>query len=151
MIFHCIMNVVKIFLKLYRGVFNEMWTIDGIVLKGNQAVLPVSLRANAIGLAREGHTSVQIKRFSYFGKHVGFLEWGNKFKILWHLAFPAMQPSHIHTLFPCNPISCLIGLGRRYMLTLRGPLGENTTCMLLLTNIINFLRLTWYPQQALRN
>ena len=34
-----------------------------------------------------------------------------------------MQPSHIHTLFPCNPISCLISLGRRYMLTLKGPLG----------------------------
>ena len=43
------------FLKPHRGVFNEMWTIDGIVFKGNQAVLPVSLRANAIGLAHEGH------------------------------------------------------------------------------------------------
>ena len=30
------------FLKPYRGVFNEMRTIDGIVLKGIQAVLPVS-------------------------------------------------------------------------------------------------------------
>ena len=43
------------FLKPYGGVFNEMWTIDGIVLKGNQAVLPVSLRAKAIRLAHEGH------------------------------------------------------------------------------------------------
>ena len=43
------------FLKPYRGVFNETWTIDGIVLKGNQAVLPVSSRANAIGLVHEGH------------------------------------------------------------------------------------------------
>ena len=34
---------------------------------------------------------------------------------------------------------------------LKGPLGENTTYMLLLTTILNFLRLTWYPQQALRN
>ena len=30
------------FLKPYRGVFDEMRTIDGIVLKGIQAVLPVS-------------------------------------------------------------------------------------------------------------
>ena len=60
-------------LKPYGGIFNEMWTIDGIVLKGNQAVLPVSLRANAIGLAHEGHQCAD-KHFSYFGKHAGFLE-----------------------------------------------------------------------------
>ena len=51
------------FLKSYRGVFNEMWTTDDIVLKGNQAVLPVYLWANATGLAHEGHH-----------KHAGFLE-----------------------------------------------------------------------------
>ena len=43
------------FLKSYRGSFDEMWTIDGIVLKDNQAVLPASLRAKAIGLAHEGY------------------------------------------------------------------------------------------------
>ena len=31
------------FLKAYSGVLNELWTTDGIVLEGNQAVLPVSL------------------------------------------------------------------------------------------------------------
>ena len=61
------------FLKPYGGIFNEMLTIDGIVLKGNQAVLRVSLRANAIGLAHEGHQCAD-KHFSYFGKHAGFLE-----------------------------------------------------------------------------
>ena len=61
------------FLKLYKGVFNEIWTIDGIVLKGNQAVLPVSLWANAMNSDMK-NTSVQIKHFSYFGKHADSLE-----------------------------------------------------------------------------
>ena len=45
----------RFFLKSYRGIFNELWTVDDIVLKGNQAILPVSLQANITGLAHEGH------------------------------------------------------------------------------------------------
>ena len=40
------------------------------------------------------------------------------------LPSPAMQPSHIHTMFPCNLTSCLISPGRKYMLTLKGPWGN---------------------------
>ena len=42
-------------LKDYHCVFNDLWTSDGIILKGNQIVIPPTLRAEVVGLAHEGH------------------------------------------------------------------------------------------------
>ena len=42
-------------LKEFHEIFNELWECDGIILKGNQVVLPKSLYADAIALAHEGH------------------------------------------------------------------------------------------------
>ena len=42
-------------LKEYKEIFHELWTIEGILLKGNQIVLPNSLQTDSIGLAHEGH------------------------------------------------------------------------------------------------
>ena len=127
-----------------------MWTIDGIVLKGNQVVLPVSLRANAIGLAHEGHqcadkTLQLLRQTCWFP---GMRKQVQNF-VASYLPCNAAQPHTHPVLFPCNPTSCLNRPWQKVHLSLKGPLGENTTYMLLLTNIINFLRLTWYPQQAL--
>ena len=42
-------------LKQYHGVFSDLWTSDGVILKGCQIIIPKFLRANVIGLAHEGH------------------------------------------------------------------------------------------------
>ena len=42
-------------LKDYHGVFNDLWTCDGLILKGHQIVIPPTLRAEVVGLAHEGH------------------------------------------------------------------------------------------------
>ena len=34
---------------------NELWANDGIILRGNQIVIPSTLRADVVGLAHEGH------------------------------------------------------------------------------------------------
>ena len=39
----------------YCDIFQELTVIDNVVLKGNQIVIPTSLRADVIGLAHEGH------------------------------------------------------------------------------------------------
>ena len=39
----------------YYEVFTDLTTIDGVILKGNQVIVPESLRAEVIGLAHEGH------------------------------------------------------------------------------------------------
>ena len=39
----------------FAGVFEELSNFDGIIVRGSQMVIPDSLRADAIGLAHEGH------------------------------------------------------------------------------------------------
>ena len=107
------------FLKPYRGVFNEMWTIDGIALKGSQAVLPVFLRANAIGLKYEGHQCAD--------KTLRQTCW-----------FPGMRKQvqdFVVSCLPCNaaqPHAHPVPLQPNFLpdRTLKGPLGESATYML---------------------
>ena len=42
-------------LAAYRQVFTELWTIDGILMRNNQIVIPRSLRARAVETAHQGH------------------------------------------------------------------------------------------------
>ena len=42
-------------LKQYHGVFSDLWTSDGVNLKGCQIIIPKFLRTNVIGLAHKGH------------------------------------------------------------------------------------------------
>ena len=42
-------------LREFHDIFSDIWVCDGIVMKGNQVVLPKSLHADAIALAHEGH------------------------------------------------------------------------------------------------
>lgn len=42
-------------LKEYKAIFDELYYIDGIVMRGNQIVIPKSLQADIIGLAHEAH------------------------------------------------------------------------------------------------
>ena len=46
-------------LKEYKGVYSELWSTDGVLMKGNQVVIPKSIRANVISLAHEGHQGVE--------------------------------------------------------------------------------------------
>ena len=39
----------------YHNIFDDLTVIDGVVMKGNQLVIPKSLRADVIGLSHEGH------------------------------------------------------------------------------------------------
>ena len=41
--------------KAYKDVFPELWTANGILLRGDQIVIPTTLHADIIGLAHEGH------------------------------------------------------------------------------------------------
>ena len=134
-------------LKAYRGVFNELLTIDGIVLKGSQAVLPVSLRANTTGLAHEGHQCVD-KTFQLLRQTCWFFEMRKQVQ-----DFVASCPlcnaaqSHTHPV-PLQPNFLPNQPWQKEHADFKGPIGRNTTYMLLLTNILNFLRLIGYPQQA---
>ena len=57
----------------YAGVFEELSNIDGIIVRGNQILIPNSLRADAIGLAHEGHQYAEktlnlLRQTSWFPK-----------------------------------------------------------------------------------
>ena len=45
-------------LKSYKGVFDELSVIDGLILKGYQIVIPKSLQADVIALAHEAHPGI---------------------------------------------------------------------------------------------
>ena len=45
-------------LQAYKGVFDELWVIDGMVMRGHQIVLPVSMVADEISLAHEGQQGI---------------------------------------------------------------------------------------------
>ena len=60
-------------LKQYHGVFCDLWTSDGVILKGCQIIIPKFLRANVIGLAHEGHQHAEktlnlLRQGSWFPK-----------------------------------------------------------------------------------
>ena len=77
-------------------------------------------------------TSVQIKHFSYFGKHAGFLECGKKFKILSGLPCNTVQP-HTH-LVRLQANFLLDRPWQKVHADFKGHIEGNTTYMLLLTN-----------------
>ena len=45
-------------LKSYKGVFDELSVIDGLILKGYQIVIPKSMHADVIALAHEAHQGI---------------------------------------------------------------------------------------------
>ena len=60
-------------LKEYHGIFHDLWSTDGVILKGCQVVIPKSLRAEVIGLAHEGHQHAEktlslLRQSSWFPK-----------------------------------------------------------------------------------
>ena len=138
------------FLKPYRGIFNELWTTDGIVLKGNQAVLPVTLWSSVIGLSHEGHQCAD-KTFRLLRQVCWFPGMRKQVQDFVASCFlcNAAQP-HTHTV-PMQPNFLPDRPWQKINADFKRPIGRNTTYMLLSTNILNFLRLTLYPQQALRN
>ena len=93
---HCIITQnerrIKQDLKEYHGVFGELWTNDGIILKGNQIVVPPTLRAEVIGLAHEGHQNAD--------KTLSLLRQNN-----W---FPKMRKSVLDYVESCRP--CLAAI-----------------------------------------
>ena len=93
---HCIITQnerrIKQDLKEYHGVFGELWTYDGIILKGNQIVVPPTLRAEVIGLAHEGHQNAD--------KTLSLLRQNN-----W---FPKMRKSVLDYVESCRP--CLAAI-----------------------------------------
>ena len=129
---------------LPQAITKNVWTIDGIVLKGNQAVLSVSLRTNAIGLAHEGHycadkTLHLLRQTCWFP---GMRKQAQDF-VASCLPCNAVQPSHIPTMFLCNNFPP-DRPWQKVHADFKEPTGGNTTYILLLTSILNFLRLTWY-------
>ena len=42
-------------LHQYKHVYDELWVTHDIVMRGDRVVLPDSLKADAVGLAHEGH------------------------------------------------------------------------------------------------
>jgi len=45
-------------LKSYAGVFTELCTVDGLILRGSQIVLPTQLQLRAVKICHEGHLGI---------------------------------------------------------------------------------------------
>ena len=60
-------------LKDYVGVFDELYIVNGIILRGEQVIIPKSLQADIIELAHEGHQGIDktlrlLRQTSWFPK-----------------------------------------------------------------------------------
>ena len=60
-------------LKSYRGIFEELSVVDGLILKGYQIVIPKAYQAEVIAIAHESHFGIhktvgQIRETCWFPK-----------------------------------------------------------------------------------
>ena len=76
-------------LKAYKDVFSELWTTNGILMRGNQVVLPKSLQVNAVGIAHEGHQGTD--------KTLHLLR-----QTCWFPGMRKMVLEYVGTCLPCN-------------------------------------------------
>ena len=76
-------------LKIYKDIFSELWTFDGILMRGDQVVLPSTLWTQAIAIAHEGHM--------YADKTLKLLR-----QSCWFPGAKKMVNEYVESCLPCN-------------------------------------------------
>ena len=79
-------------LKLYKDIFPDLWTFDGVLMKGGQVVLPSTLWTHAIAIAHEGHM--------YADRTLQFLR-----QTCWFPGARKMVNQYVESCLPCNAAS----------------------------------------------
>ena len=137
-------------LKEYSGVFDELYTINGIILRDQQIVIPKSLRADVIELAHEGHQGID-KTLKLLRQSSWFPKMGDLVKQFVESCIPCLASNPHITPVPLEPNVLPDQPWQRYTLTSKDQSEGNTTCTLSLTSFPSTQKWTLSHQHRSRN
>ena len=109
-------------LKEYSGVFDELYTINGIILRDQQIVIPKSLRADVIELAHEGHQGID-KTLKLLRQSSWFPKMGDLVKQFVESCIPCLASNPHITPVPLEPNVLPDQPWQKVHADFKGPIG----------------------------